>query len=244
MARIGCNRNYIRDFFGMGTYACLPRLERPDEHAQVVNRGMGDLYSESEARGILDAANAAATSAQAAYNKAYPELVKTQVDTLYKKSLPAMRQALGRAEAQFTAELEKPFYVNSDYDLAVKNARQAETYAKNIIADIAAFLRYNRDERERLKDMEAQRQLALKQAVSDEEVKAAQGGLVAYAGFKAKEAGEELGETTKQIAEGMMGALTGFLKGIPWWMWVLGLGVAGAYIAGPALATRALARRA
>jgi hypothetical protein len=215
---------------------------------QARRAGMGDLYSSSQARAELDKAKSAENTFKNLYAAKKSLLTSTQINNADTRAT-VIRNAVRRAENTYTAEYEKPMWVNSDYDLAVKNARQAVTYADHAIREVNDFLRYNQDEKARLVDMERSRQYALAQQsqVSPEELKAAQGGLLTYAGHKAKEAGKEVGKVTAEIIKesaDVGGAIAkNILGAIPWYVWVIGAAGLGLYFAGPTLIAKKAFRR-
>lgn len=206
--------------------------------------GLGDAFSESEAQIELDKAKAIQLQARNFYAKAKPELVAVQITTL-DHQFKTLAADVKRAEIQFTAEKEKPWYSDSDYDQSHANAQKAQTHAARMLADMQAFLRYNSDERVRLGEMEKQRlrSIQLSNQVPAEEVKAAQGGLVSFTSYQAAKAGKIIGQATRELAEGVGAGLAGVLKGIPWWVWGIGVGGVGLYFFGPALAGKAIAAR-
>lgn len=225
--------------FAWHNFSYDPLKNNPDPWAGM--SGMGDIYSESEVRDQIDKAKAMQKQVLDLYASSKAKLVPLQIAGI-ERALGLIKNALGRAEGQYTAELEKPWYVDSDYDQAHKNALQAQTYAQKVLGDIPAFLRYNADERAKLADMEKTRKrtLELSEQVPPEELKAAQEGLISYTGYKT---GQVVSKVTEEIAEAAGAARKALFGVIPWWVWPVGIAGVGLWFFGPALAGKALAGR-
>jgi len=77
------------------------------------------------------------------------------------------------------------------------------------------------------------------QKANEADRKLAEEGVVAYVTTKI---GEGAGNIVGGAAKGATSLVTGFLKKIPWWVYVLGVGGTGIYFFGPLLMTKLVAR--